>query len=91
MTTQQVRNAILLILAAVSFGLVVWAEITGHPIDPTINTLLGVILGFIGSQSSAQQGAETAQTPTAPASVAVRVVHVPSGEPTPDTSGQSQS
>ena len=60
MTQQQVRLAIIFLLAIVSFGLVVFDAVVGKTDPPILATLLGVVLGFIGSQTSAQQGADHA-------------------------------
>lgn len=68
---QTVQLGIIGLMAVVSFGLVVWSNITHTALSSDVETLLGVVLGFIGSQVSSQQGSEQAlSTPVPPPVVA---------------------
>ena len=63
-----VALSILVLVSLVTLGLVTYESIHGDPIPATVQTLLGVVLGFLGNNLASAQGAEQAMAspPSAP-------------------------
>jgi hypothetical protein len=55
-----VALGLLVLIAVVSLGLVTYETIHGDPTPATVQTLLGVVLGFLGNNLASAQGAEQA-------------------------------
>lgn len=58
--TGNVSLAILILISVVTMALLAWNVISGTAVSQVTMTLLGVVLGFLGSHLSSAQGASQA-------------------------------
>lgn len=62
LNNSNVSLAIMILIALVSMGLVVYSVVTKTTTPDVVNTLLGVVLGYLGSHLSSAQGANQAMS-----------------------------
>lgn len=60
LTSNNVSLGILILIALASLGLITYDVIAGAQIQQVVMTLLGVVLGYLGSHLSSSQGADQA-------------------------------
>lgn len=66
LTRSNVALAILVLVTLVTLGLVTYETILGEPTPSTVQTLLGVVIGFLGNNLASAQGADQASKLTQP-------------------------
>lgn len=68
MNRTNVALVIIILVTVVTLGLVAYETLKGDPVPAVVQTLLGVVLGFLGTNLASAQGAEQALTspPAAP-------------------------